>query len=330
MLYPLKFNPIFKEKIWGGNKLQSILNKKTGNYSNVGESWELSGIQNEISVVSNGFLKGNNLQEIIEVYMGDLVGESVYKKFGVEFPLLIKLIDANDDLSIQVHPDDKTAKERHKAYGKTEMWYILEADEDALIYTGFNKKTDKKEYLEYLHNGNVAQLMNKKRAFPGDVFYIPSGRVHAIGKGVFLAEIQQTSDITYRIFDWNRKDSNGKGRELHTDLAIDVIDYNFYDTYKTHPEIEENTPNLLSECQYFTTQIIKLSESIERDYFSIDSFVIYMCTKGSFTIEVNDESYPVYKGETILIPAELKNINLVPENEAELLEIYIKTDDEKV
>lgn len=322
-LYPLKFEEIFKKKIWGSIKLNRLLGKKTGGKENIGESWEISGVEDNVSVVSNGFLAGNNLQEVIEVYMGSIVGEKNYEKFGFEFPLLIKFIDANDVLSIQVHPDDKTAKKRHNAYGKTEMWYIIEAEKDAEIITGFNKKTNKEEYSRILLSGNLKDLLNIEKANKNDVYYIPAGRVHAIGKGIVLAEIQQTSDITYRIYDWGRLGSNGKPRELHTDLAIDVIDYNYYKSYKTKYNSKKDKTSNIIESEYFNTNILEFDKKIKKDYNLIDSFVIFMCIEGDFDIEYNKNFENCKKGETILIPAELKNINLLPKQKSKIIEIYI-------
>jgi len=224
-LYPLKFEPVLVDKIWGGNSLVKNWGKNADLSRKIGESWEISAIPDQLSVVSNGFLAGNNIEELIEVYMGDLTGDSVYDKFGIEFPLLIKLIEANEDLSIQVHPGDKLARERHNAYGKTEMWYILENSPGASIYTGFNRPVTREKYIDVVESGDLASIMNTEYPVKGDVFFTPAGRIHAIGAGVILAEIQQTSDITYRIFDWNRKSKDGESRELHTELAVDAIDY---------------------------------------------------------------------------------------------------------
>ena len=239
-LYPLKFTPICKDKIWGGNKLNEILNKEYPELPNCGESWEISGVQDEVSVVSNGFLKGNSLEELIEVYMGDLVGEKVYEKFGIEFPLLVKFIDANDNLSIQVHPNDELSMERHDAFGKTEMWYVVQADPGAKLISGFNRKIDKEGYLKYFKNGQLEEILNYEEVKAGDVFFIPAGRVHAIGKGIVVAEIQQTSDVTYRIYDFNRVDDQGNPRELHTDLAIDAIAYEYEANYRTDYKALDN------------------------------------------------------------------------------------------
>lgn len=323
-LYPLKFEPICLEKIWGGNRLKTLLGKKY-NSKNCGESWEISGVEGNISVVSNGFLQGNDLNELIEIYMGDLVGDKVYEKFGNEFPLLIKFIDAQDDLSIQVHPNDELSKERHNAFGKTEMWYVVDAAEGALINSGFNQPVDREKYLEHLENGNLTDLLKYDLAEAGDVFFIPAGRVHAIGKGSLVAEIQQTSDVTYRIFDYNRKDDKGNLRELHTDLALDAIDFTFLAEYKTKYNTETNKSTEIVSCKYFTTNILEFDRAIEKDYNKIDSFVIYITLEGNFVIETEEGTEKVVKGETLLIPASTEFVKLVPENEkVKLLEVYIQ------
>lgn len=323
-LYPLKFAPILKEKIWGGQKLSELLGKKARKDLNIGESWEISCVAGDISKVSNGFLEGNSLQELIEVYMSDLIGEQVYLKFGEEFPLLIKFIDAQDVLSIQVHPDDEVAKERHNAYGKTEMWYVLQADEDAELISGFKNDTDKQTYLTALQSGNLSELLNAEKVKEGDVFFIPAGRVHAIGRGIMLAEIQQTSDITYRIYDWGRVDNDGKPRELHTELAKDVIDFKACDSYRTDYKLVKNETKNLVSCKYFVTNIIEFEKTIEKDYILIDSFVIYICLEGSFSIQYSDDKFEnVSKGETVLVPASLKNIILGTDKHCKILEVYI-------
>lgn len=324
MLYPLKFTPIIKERIWGGKKLAG----KSDNPAikdGIGESWEISGVQDNVSVVSEGELAENTLEELIEVYMGDLVGDKVYEQFGVEFPLLIKYIDACDDLSIQVHPDDETAKERHNAYGKTEMWYILDTTADARLLFGFNKDTDKAEYLTSLRQNTPTDLLNVEHVKKGDCFFIPAGTVHAIGKGCLLAEIQQTSDITYRIYDYNRRDKEGNLRELHTELATDVINFSQQKQHRLPYHTHENHTEEIIHCPYFTTNILQFNKEVEKDYFEIDSFVIYMCLEGNFTAVYDDDQFvKVRQGETVLLPACLKTIFLIPEKEAKLLEIYIK------
>ncbi len=321
-LYPLKFAPLLKERVWGGNTLNRKYNKGADTEKKIGESWELSAVQEDISVALNGFLEGNTLEDLIEVYMGDLVGEQIYEKFGHEFPLLIKLIDARDVLSIQVHPDDKIAGERHNAYGKTEMWYVLEAEEGAKLFSGFRNPTTKEEYLDHLEKGTLSCLLNEEKPVKGDVFFIPAGRVHAIGGGLVLAEIQQTSDITYRIYDWGRTGLDGKPRELHTDLAVDVIDYSAPGNYKTVVAPEQNKPTSLALCKYFTTNIINFNKAITRDYNLTDSFVIYICTEGSYDLEWDEEKMHIEKGETILIPAIMNEVKITSDG-ATILEVYI-------
>ena len=325
-LYPLKFEPILLDKIWGGSDLAKNWGKNADHSRKVGESWEISSIPDLLSVVSNGFLAGNNIEELIEVYMGDLTGEAVYDKFGIEFPLLIKLIEANDDLSIQVHPGNELAKKRHNAYGKTEMWYILESDRDAKIYSGFREPVTKEIYLKSVESGELAGLLNADNAAPGDVFFTPSGRIHAIGAGNLLVEIQQTSDITYRIFDWNRTGPDGKPRELHTDLAVEAIDYKAAGSNKiTRDPVLNKTGNLV-KCEFFITNIISFNERISKDYNLIDSFVIYICTEGEFLIRWDGNSEPVIRGETVLLPAMIKDVVLEPSPKATLLEIFISVE----
>lgn len=323
-LYPLKFKPIYKDKIWGGDKLKNILYKKEAS-DKCGESWEISCVQGSISVVQNGYLAENDLQELIEIYMGELVGEKVYEKFGDEFPLLIKFIDANDNLSIQVHPDDELAWKRHNAYGKTEMWYILQAEKNSELISGFKQEINKEKYLEAFNSNKLTEILSFYPVKQDDVFFMPAGRVHAVGKGILLTEIQQTSDITYRIFDWNRVDDQGKPRELHTELALDAIDYKKYNNYKINYQKIPNEFNNIIECPYFTTNILSFNKLIHRDYFALDSFVIFICTKGKAIIDFDDreETEVINMGETVLIPASITSINLKPVGETEILEVYI-------
>ena len=325
-LYPLKFDPILKERIWGGNKLNTVLGKKLPANKKIGESWELSAVEGDISVVSNGFLKGNDLQELIEIYMGDLVGEKVYEKYGDEFPLLIKLIDASDDLSIQVHPNDELAQKRHDSFRKTEMWYVVGHDKDAKIYVGFNQPVDKETYVKYLNDGKLADLLNVETSTKGDTFFIPSGRIHAIGKGNLLAEIQQTSNITYRMYDWDRVDDNGQPRELHTELAVDAIDYSFLPKYKTEYEAKENQSNTLVECPYFTTNLIKLNKGkgLETDYAMLDSFVIYIVLQGDVELSFKDGVESAKAGDTLLLPATMEQVTVSAKSDTEILEVYVK------
>jgi len=322
-LYPLKFEPILKEKIWGGEVLIKQYGKNSNGLQNVGESWELSAVSENQSVVSNGFLAGNNIEELIEVYMGDLTGDSIFDKFGNEFPLLIKLIEARDDLSIQVHPGNDLAKKRHDAYGKTEMWYILDSEKHAKIYTGFAKPITKEVYIDALNNDKIADLLNVESARAGDTFFTPAGRIHGIGAGTVLVEIQQTSDITYRIYDWGRKSTKGKLRELHSGLALDAIDFSLAGKNKIKKNLMINKTENLVSCEFFNTNIIHFNNLIGKDYNLIDSFVVYFCIEGRFLIRWDNSSEMVLKGETVLLPAMIRDVILEPDPDATLLEIFI-------
>jgi len=323
MLYPLRFIPQYKYRLWGGSKLSNILNKPEVP-DKTGESWELSGVEDSLSVVANGFLGGNTIQELVEIYMGDLVGDSVYENFGEEFPILIKLIDANEVLSIQVHPNDELSAKRHNAYGKTEMWFVVQADEGSELFTGFNREMNKEALLDHMDQNTLESILNREQVQAGDCFYIPAGRVHATGAGILFAEIQQTSDITYRIFDWNRVDHDGQPRALHTDLAIEAIDYKHYPEYRTKYPKDQNLSNQIVESRYFTTNFLPVSQVIDKDYSNLDSFIVYICLKGACQIEYNDnERIACNMGETLLIPASLKTIRIIPSEATELLEVYI-------
>lgn len=321
-LYPLKFNPIFKEKIWGGDKMRTKLNMDFSPLANCGEAWVLSGVEGEQSVVSNGFLEGNELNELVEVYMQDLVGDYVFEKYGIEFPVLIKFIDSRDWLSIQVHPDDELAARRKLGNGKTEMWYVLDADQDAALISGFNQPLEREKFLHHLNNKSLKEVLNFEEVRKGDVFYMPAGRVHALGPGVFLAEIQQTSDTTYRIFDWDRMQADGTFRQLHAEQALEAIDFEVQEDYKTHYDQKENETGKLVDCPYFTTNLLKFNKALVKDYTQLESFVVYVCINGSFKLVYRDGSMQLRKGEVVLIPAELKKISLIPTPEAEILEIY--------
>lgn len=322
-LYPLKFKPIFKDKIWGGEKVKTLYGLNFAPLPNCGEVWSLSGYPENISLVQNGFLAGNDLNEIIEVYMGDLLGEKVFEKFGEEFPLLIKLIDSNDWLSIQVHPGDELAQKRHNANGKTEMWYALDAEKGAELISGFNKKVTKEEYLKHLQDKSLKEILNFERVTTGDVFYMPAGRVHALGPGLVIAEIQQTSDLTYRIYDFDRVDDEGNSRQLHNDLALDAIDFNFYPNYKTKYLQKQNQTVSLVKSPYFITNLLDFDKPIDKDYTSLDSFVIYLCTKGSCKVITASHEEHLVMGDTMLLPASLSEIKLEPSPSAKLLEVYI-------
>jgi mannose-6-phosphate isomerase len=321
-LYPIKFTPLFYYRIWGGDKLKTILNKKYREDS-IGESWEISDVDGYETRVANGDLKGYTLKELIKQFKGDFVGDQVYKRFKDNFPLLIKFIDAKTPLSIQVHPNNLLAMKRHNSFGKNEMWYIMDAEKEAELIVGFNKDVEKEKYIEHLNSSTLNEILNIEKIKKGDTFYIPTGRVHAIGAGVLLAEIQQTSDITYRIYDYDRIDiKTEQKRELHTDLALDAIDFKYYDNYKTKYENKENTSNKLVYSQYFRTNIINISSAIKKDYSNIDSFVIYMCVSGSLSIEHKSNIYNLKTGETVLLPAVIKQVK-IKSKDAKVLEIVI-------
>ncbi len=320
-LYPLKFHPIMKDRLWGGDKLERLF-KKPSETRTTGESWELSGVKGDVSKVANGELSGTSLNQLIEEYSEKLLGESVVNRFGKEFPILIKFIDAKQDLSIQLHPNDELAKERHDSFGKTEMWYIMDADPGANLIVGFNKNLEKQEYKNSLENDTLLDLLNYEPVKEGDTFFINTGKVHAIGAGVLLAEIQQTSDITYRVFDFNRKDKNGNLRELHTDLALDAIDFSKKDDFRVVYDKEKNKVNKMVDCPYFKTNIIDLDSDLNLDITERDSFSIYMCVSGSATVENEFGSSSIQKGETVLIAAS-SNILKISTKEAKLLEVTI-------
>ncbi len=323
-LYPLKFKPIYKNKIWGGNKIKTVLKKDFSPLPNCGEVWVLSGVKGNQTPVENGFLAGNELNELVEVYMGDLVGEKVFEKFGDEFPILLKFIDANDWLSIQVHPDDNLAKKRGLDSGKTEMWYILNAGENAELISGFSKKVNKDVYLQHLKNKTLKEILNFEKVKTGDVFYMPSGRVHALGPGILLAEIQQTSDTTYRIYDWDRVDDKGNSRELHTDLALDALDFEVQENYKTQYRQKINETATAVDSEYFSTNVLEFDRGIKKDYSELDSFVIYICAEGEIKIEYPDGNINLNLGDVLLIPNEINDINIFPLKHSKLLEVFIK------
>ena len=324
-LYPIKFHPIYKEKVWGGTRLKNLFGKSFDPLPNCGESWEVSGVKDFVSVVGNGFLRDNSLEELIDVYMGDLVGDRVFGKHGKQFPLLLKFIDTTQALSIQVHPDSAMAWERHQSYGKTEMWYVLHAEPDAEIIVGFKDGVDKDTYLRHVNNNTIHDILNVEKAFPGDVFFIPAGRIHAIGAGITLCEIQQSSDVTYRVYDWDRPVVDGKPRELHLDEALDAIDFSKVDGYKTPYEATQNDSTKLASCEYFMTKLIVFDRKIECDYFYLDSFVIYICVEGAFTIIYPHGKEHVKAGDTVLLPAEIKQVELLPDKPCKVLEVYIKS-----
>jgi mannose-6-phosphate isomerase len=316
--YPLQFQPILKERIWGGTKLKSLLNKPISS-DITGESWEISTVENEVSCIANGFYKGKSLLELINEYPNEVLGNSVYEKFGKQFPLLFKYLDAREDLSIQVHPNDELADSRHNSFGKTEMWYVMQADPNSNLIVGFKEKSSSEEYLKNLESKTILSLLDTKAVQKGDVFFLETGTVHAIGAGTVIAEIQQTSDITYRIYDFDRVDLNGNTRELHVDLALDAINYEVVASEKKYTKLS-NTSNEVVRCSYFTTNFIPLTERITVSK-NQDSFTVYMCVEGAFTLVYQGETYQYKVGDTVLIPASLSEYEIA--GTASLLEIYI-------
>lgn len=318
-LYPILCISAFKEKVWGGDRLKTVLGKNSAD-GLIGESWEISGVEGTVSQVANGFYQGKSINELIQEFQGDFVGKKVYEKYGNRFPLLFKFIDAREDLSVQLHPDDEIAGKRHNTFGKTEMWYVLDTEKDAELIIGFNQKVDKQKYLKHLEENTLETILHREKVKPGDVFYITPGRVHAIGGGVLLAEIQQASDITYRIYDWNRPDIDGKMRKLHNDLAIDIIDFEDKKDYKkTYSDSQEN---LLVSNPYFSTTLLQLKENLHRNLEEIDSFVVYMCVSGEGSLLAGGVAEKFVTGQSILIPATVKAIELHTQN-AKLLEVFV-------
>lgn len=321
-LSPIKFKPIIKEKIWGGTKLRQLLNKKSKS-NQFGESWEISSVKGNISIVESNEDKGKTLTALIQKYKGKLVGNKIYREFGTNFPLLIKFIDAKENLSIQLHPSDKLAQERHQCFGKTEMWYVMQANDNAELIVGFKEKVSEKEYVEYLNKNQLKEILNIEKGIKGDVYFIETGTVHAIGAGVLLAEIQQTSDVTYRIYDWNRKDKDGKERELHTENALKAIDFKVKNSYKTNYKTEKNKSNNVITCPFFTTNIIELEGNLILDHTEKDSFVIYMCVKGNVIFAFRNEIMQLNYGETLLIPNNLNEFEIISKEKTTLLEVFI-------
>jgi len=317
-LYPLQFQPILKERIWGGTKLKTYLNKPITSQI-TGESWEISTVENDVSLIANGNFAGKTLNELIDEFPEEILGTKVHKQFGNQFPLLFKYLDAREDLSIQVHPNDELAKKRHNSFGKTEMWYVMQADDDASLIVGFKEKSSPDEYLKALKNNTIIDILDTKKVKKGDVFFLATGTVHAIGAGTVIAEIQQTSDITYRIYDFDRVDANGNTRELHVDLALDAINYNVIESEKKYSKVE-NTSNEIVNCHYFTTNFIPLDGKTVITK-KRQSFTVYMCVEGSFELKYNEIKYTYKTGNTVLLPAEMTEFEI--KGKASVLEIYI-------
>lgn len=331
MLYPLKFKPILKSLVWGGEKIAPYKGIST-EQTNIGESWELSGVPGNESVVAEGPLAGRTIAELVSEFKGDLVGRKVYDTTGDQFPLLIKFIDARSDLSVQVHPNDALAAVRHNgSKGKTEMWYVVMADEGAHLLSGLKKEIGPDDYVRLVAEDRITEVLADYPVHEGDVFFLPAGRIHAIGAGTFVAEIQQTSNITYRIYDYGRLGLDGKPRELHTELAKDAIDYSVSEDYRTRYEDIKDAENLLVDCPYFTTSLYDLTGAnpVEADTAALDSFVVVMCLGGEGEIIDTEADGSVHKvsvhqGETVLIPATSASLVFQPSGPLKLLAAHIR------
>ena len=332
-MYPLKFKPILKTLVWGGEKIARYKGIDTDQH-HIGESWELSGVHGDVSVVAEGPLKGKTIADLVKQYKGKLVGEHIYADTGDEFPLLIKFIDAMGDLSIQVHPNDEMAARRHDGdKGKTEMWYVVAADPGAHLFSGLTEELTPETYAAKVADGTITDVLASYEVHPGDVFFLPAGRIHAICGGCFIAEIQQTSDLTYRIYDYGRLGLDGKPRELHTELAKEAIDYTVYPGYRTDYTPRRNAETELVSCKYFTTSIYDLDTPVRKDLSAIDSFMVVMCLEGKGRIEDSEplaggptkgHSVEIRQGETLLIPATSSGIRFIPDGPAKFLTSYIK------
>jgi mannose-6-phosphate isomerase len=326
MLYPLKFTPIYKTKLWGGERLKRYARHDGGHAERVGETWDVSAIEGNESLVENGFLQGNTLDELVEVYMGDLVGDSVFQRYGNEFPLLVKLIDSAQDLSIQVHPNDAMAMEQNQPWGKNEMWYILDAAPDAAVVAGFTRPVSKDEYLQLVAENRLETVLQRIPVQKGDTIFIPAGCVHSISAGCVILEIQQTSDTTYRIYDYNRLDADGRKRELHTELAVKAIDFENWQNQKLSLEpVRDGAPERLVKCDYFTADVLALTTPQAIDLALLDSFVLLTTLEGNATVRHNGGEISLETGETTLVPAALEWVEIVPQGgkHAKVMKTYI-------
>ena len=320
-MQPIKFNPLLVQTLWGGEKIIPFKHLNS-DLTQGGESWEISGVKGNETVVSEGEFKGKKLNELVDELKGKLVGEANYKRFGNDFPLLIKFIDARQELSIQVHPTDELAQKRGKLRGKTEMWYIMDSDENAKLRAGMKEKITPEQYKQMVEDDTITEAIAEYKVKEGDCFFLPAGRIHSIGTGCFLAEIQQTSDVTYRIYDFKRKDKDGNYRELHTEEAAECIDYNVEPNYRTEYTPVKNEGVALVECPYFTTAVYDLNEPMTLDYSELDSFVILIGLKGSGEITDNEgNTTTLCEGETILIPATTSEVKVT--GNIKFLETYV-------
>ncbi len=320
-MQPIKFIPLLKQTIWGGEKISALKHRHL-TINNIGESWEISGVKNDETIADNAPYQGKTVNQLVAEYKEKLVGRDNYQCFGDEFPLLIKFIDARSDLSIQVHPSEEIAHRQGKRHGKTEMWYLMDSEEGARLYSGLKKKITPEEYKTMVADDTICDALAQYKVSEGDVFFLPAGRIHAIGAGCFLAEIQQTSDVTYRIYDYKRKDKNGNYRELHTELAAESIDYHTEKDYRTHYQAEKNKGITLVKCQYFTTSVYDLDKPMTIEYKDLDSFVVLIGLSGKGTLTDNEGyTFTLQAGETVLIPATTEEIHC--EGTLKFLETFV-------
>lgn len=326
-LYPLLFEPNLHPVVWGGKRLRPYKNLPPTD-DPIGESWEISAVPSSVSVISNGQYKGRLLTDLIEEYPQAILGKAVAKKYANKLPLLAKFIDANNDLSIQVHPDDEMANREHGKNGKTEMWYVIDARPDSQLFSGFSKEITPEEYQQRIADNTITDVLASHKVNTGDVFYIPAGRVHAIGSGILLAEIQQSSDVTYRIYDYNRPGIDGKPRELHTDLAARAINYNVSSRYRTDYTVKGNSACLIVDSPFFNVRVSTVTSFLHRNLRKYDSFIITMCIQGACTIRIRETGHTItlHEGHSCLIPAAIANYDVTPcgtSQSVRLLDAYI-------
>ena len=328
-LYPLLFRPILKKVIWGGHRLQPFKGLES-TADAIGESWEVSAVEGSESIIANGAFIGQSLPNLIEKYPKEILGERVYEKHGAKLPLLMKFIDAERDLSIQVHPNDEMAQRVHGKYGKSEMWYVIDAKPGSYLYAGFKQSITPYEYQKRVEDGTIVDVLARHEVHSGDVFYLPAGRVHAICGGILLAEVQQSSDITYRIFDYNRIGQDGKPRELHTELAAQALNYEVQDEYRTQYEKERDRANKILKCPYFSVRVTDVTSPFHRNLIKYDSFIITSCIQGSCRIvsRINGSEINIHGGQTTLIPAAIADYDVIPDGQfCRLLDSFIDNKD---
>ena len=318
----LKFEPIPKQRIWGGDKLSQDYDKPFQGLC-IGESWEISAVENSSSVVQNSVFKGCSIDYLVRNYKEAIVGQKNYTRFGDQFPLLIKFIDANRDLSVQLHPDDAIAKRKHNTFGKSEMWYVVDATPGAKIVVGFNREMDRERYERHVADKTISEVLHQESVSKGDAFYVYPGLIHAIGAGVVIAEIQQTSDVTYRIYDYDRKDSEGNYRELHQQDALEAIDFDAFRPARIQYNAPPNTITNLVSCSHFVSHVVEVVGTLEVLHSALDSFVIYICVAGKVRLRCADgEEEVLCAGGTILVPAVVRSVSMVAV-QATVLQVYI-------